>query len=255
MNFRFRFVLYAVNVTFHTIGAIATAAVLSSRRSAQCSPILDRLPLLTVGFVAGILAHGALDHVPHTYPIPSAFDVFLGLTLFLVAIASSKHEHRVLLGACFAGSVLPDFIDLGPAIINRRLGWSLPVVKVFPLALATILWINLRPQMACELFPGALRRSGRELGSDAPVSLFTLRFETGEAAINPVSTHNLSRDEWWFTLCTRVKAHATNCHWCRIGTLTVRLSSIFIAKSPKGVNRWEDQPPYCWCLALTKRDW
>ncbi len=85
-----------------------------------------------VGFVVGILAHGALDHVPHTYPIPSALDVFLGLTLFLVAMAFSKPEHRVLLGACFAGSVLPDLIDLGPAIINRRLGWSLPLVKIFP---------------------------------------------------------------------------------------------------------------------------
>jgi hypothetical protein len=126
----FSFIL--VNVTFHTIGAIATAAVLSSRRSAQCSPIRDRFPLLTIGFVVGILAHGALDHVPHTYPIPSALDVFLGLTLFLAAIATSKQGHRVLLGACFAGSVLPDLIDLGPAIINRRLGLSLPVVKIFP---------------------------------------------------------------------------------------------------------------------------
>lgn len=39
---------------------------------------------------------------------------------------------RVLLSACYLGALFPDLVDLGPAIVNKRLGWSLPVVKIFP---------------------------------------------------------------------------------------------------------------------------
>src|SRR5690242_1707948 len=67
-----------VNVTFHTAGALATAAFLSStqaraasgRRAHPHSPVLAG-----IGFVAGIVEHGIMDYVPHSYPIPSGLDV------------------------------------------------------------------------------------------------------------------------------------------------------------------------------------
>ena len=124
-----------MNVTFHTLASFATAAVLSSRLKATDSARLfapSDLPSLAAGFAAGVLMHGLLDYAPHAYPIKSAFDVLLSLALFSVMLLLARRRHWLLLGVCFLGGIFPDLIDLGPAIVNKRLGWSLPVVKVFP---------------------------------------------------------------------------------------------------------------------------
>lgn len=138
-----------MNVTFHTLTALATAAVLSSRQEAQTSrssAARDRLPVLAVGFVAGVIVHGLLDIAPHSYPIRSGADVVLSLSLCAAAIALGKPQHRLLVGACFLGAIFPDLVDLGPAILNKRLGWSVPVVKVFP-------WH--RPQYSGSIYDGS----------------------------------------------------------------------------------------------------
>ena len=124
-----------MNVTFHVLASFATAAVLSSKRKPADEPRLfapSDLPSLAVGFVTGVLMHGLLDYAPHAYPIKSAVDVLLSLALFVVMPLIVRRHHWLLLGVCFLGAVFPDLIDLGPAIANKRLGWSLPVVKVFP---------------------------------------------------------------------------------------------------------------------------
>lgn len=123
-----------MNVTFHTLAALGTAAVLSSRsanREPQQDPASDRF-LSVIGFAAGVIVHGLLDYIPHTYPIKSGVDVILSLGLFTVAVIFATRSHRLLIGACFLGSIFPDLIDQGPAIVNKHLGWSLPVVKIFP---------------------------------------------------------------------------------------------------------------------------
>lgn len=123
-----------MNVTFHTLTALATAAFLSSRdvNPAPRQFTHDRLLIQAVGFATGVLVHGMLDYVPHSYPIQSGLDVVISLTLFAVAVIFAKPRHRALVGACFLGSIFPDLVDLGPAIVNKSLGWSLPVVKIFP---------------------------------------------------------------------------------------------------------------------------
>jgi hypothetical protein len=124
-----------MNVTFHIVAAVGASAALSSRKlraSALQSNAPSDLPLLTAAFVAGLLLHGLLDWLPHSYPINSAADVGVGLAVVAGAMVFVRQEHRLLLGACAFGSVLPDLVDLGPAIINKRLGWSLPVFKFFP---------------------------------------------------------------------------------------------------------------------------
>ena len=122
-----------MNVTFHTLSALATSAVLSSKNVDEASrPSTNRVLLVVVGFVAGILLHGVLDFLPHTYPIGSVFDVVLSLILFAAGFALVKPNQRLLVGSCFLGAILPDLVDLGPPILNNRLGWSIPVVKVFP---------------------------------------------------------------------------------------------------------------------------
>jgi hypothetical protein len=140
-----------VNVTFHTISAIATAAFLSSTQSRPAPDAKAARPSLLiglVGFVAGVVEHGVMDYVPHSYSIPSGMDVVFSIILFAVAVALTKPQFRILVTACFIGSIFPDLVDLGPAILNRHLGWSLPTARIFPWH-----W----PQYSGSLYHGAKR--------------------------------------------------------------------------------------------------
>jgi len=140
-----------VNVTFHTVGAVATAAFLSSTaagaRSGR-STLRHSVLIALIGFIAGIVEHGVMDYVPHSYPIPSRIDVALAIILFLVVVALTKAQFRLLVTACFIGSILPDLVDLGPPILNHHLRWTLPAVKIFPWH-----W----PQYSGSLYHGAKR--------------------------------------------------------------------------------------------------
>jgi hypothetical protein len=122
-----------MNVTFHAIGSFATAAVLSlkgteNRRSRSA------LMKYLIGFVTGILVHGVLDLSPHQYPIPSKVDVILAPVLLLLFLFCSQKQDYPLILACFAGCVFPDIIDLGPVIVDKYLGISLPRLpfRLFP---------------------------------------------------------------------------------------------------------------------------
>ena len=124
-----------MNVVFHTLAGLATAAVLGSRKQFADSTRLfipSDVPFLAAGFVLGVLSHGLLDVAPHAYPIKSATDVSLSLLVFVAAVLFVRRRSRLLVTACFVGGIFPDLVDLGPAILNKRFGWSLPVVKVFP---------------------------------------------------------------------------------------------------------------------------
>lgn len=76
--------------------------------------------------------HGLLDYLPHAYPINSVVDVVLSLALISIMLLLTERGRWLLLGVCFIGAIFPDLVDLGPAIVNIRLGWSLPVFKIFP---------------------------------------------------------------------------------------------------------------------------
>jgi len=124
-----------MNVVFHTLAGLAAASALSSSKQFGDSRRLfipSDMPFLSAGFALGLISHGLLDVAPHAYPIKSAPDVFLGLLFIVSALIFARRRGRVLVAACFVGSMFPDLVDLGPAILNKRLGWSLPVVKVFP---------------------------------------------------------------------------------------------------------------------------
>jgi hypothetical protein len=124
-----------MNVSFHTLTALAVASAMSSRKrfANSAQPFISSdVPFLAVGFAIGVFSHGLLDVTPHAYPIKAVADVFLGLIVFVSAFIFAKTRNRLLVAACFAGCVFPDLVDLGPAILNKHLGCSLPVVKVFP---------------------------------------------------------------------------------------------------------------------------
>lgn len=122
----------AVNVTFHTLTALATAAVLSSECALLSPGAHYSLRTPAIGFGVGVMVHGVLDCVPHSYPIRSDVDVVVSLALFACAMICAKKQNLTLLAACFLGAIVPDVLDLAPAIVNHHLGWSLPVVKLFP---------------------------------------------------------------------------------------------------------------------------
>lgn len=124
-----------MNVTFHTLAALATVAVLSPKIKPQnvfSVPSLKEFAVLALGFAAGIAIHGILDYTPHNYPLPSIIDVFLSLFLLALWLVIVKPHLRLLTLVCFIGGIFPDLVDLGTAIINKRLGTNLPVVKIFP---------------------------------------------------------------------------------------------------------------------------
>jgi hypothetical protein len=124
-----------MNIIFHTLTGLATTAVLSSTDKGA-DPSGWKMQwhswMLALGFIAGILVHGLLDISPHCYPIKSTTDLALSLLFFIILFIIVCPRYRLLLCISFIGSVLPDIVDLGPAMLNRRLGWSLPVAKIFP---------------------------------------------------------------------------------------------------------------------------
>ena len=121
-----------MNVVFHTLASVATAAVLSTELKEKPINSTTGLTVLVIGFGTGILLHGLLDWSPHQYPLPSVLDVGVGLILFSIVFMLAHKEARWILFVCFLGAIFPDLVDLGPAILNKQMQLQLPVVKIFP---------------------------------------------------------------------------------------------------------------------------
>lgn len=119
-----------MNVTFHALGSLATAAVLSLKPNDK----LWDLRKFAVGFILGIFVHGILDFLPHNYPLNSKFDVILALCLLGLTFILTQKQNRFLLLVCFAGAIFPDLVDLSLGIINKHLGIPVPQLpfKIFP---------------------------------------------------------------------------------------------------------------------------
>ncbi len=119
-----------MNVTFHVLGSIATASVLSLKPADK----IFNFQKLTIGFITGVLLHGVLDYLPHSYPFNSRFDIIFALILFIISSFVTQKQNRLLVLVCFAGAVFPDVIDLGGEIVNKHLG--IPVLhlsyNIFP---------------------------------------------------------------------------------------------------------------------------
>src|SRR4051794_22298656 len=115
-----------MNVIFHTLASVATAAVLSDRLNEKPLTSTAGLTLLAAGFGAGVLLHGVLDWSPHQYPLAAAVDVVVSLILFLIIFAPARSGARWVLFAGFFGAIFPDLVDLGPAILNKQMQLHLP---------------------------------------------------------------------------------------------------------------------------------
>lgn len=121
-----------MNILFHTTAAIGLIATLNSTQDKE----LSTAKMITVGIVSfaiGVVSHGALDYIPHCYPINSKVDIILGALIIGVLTLMSRPRYRLIVGLTFIGCIFPDLIDLSPQILNKYIGTSLPIQdKVFP---------------------------------------------------------------------------------------------------------------------------
>ncbi len=122
-----------MNVLFHTTTAIGIAVGLSDTRTTNIQQIRNNIQTSSVAFIIGIIAHGALDYIPHCYPINSKMDVALGLTIMLAFSWFVSRPYKLIIFSGFLGSLFPDIVDHLPNILNRHLDFNLPVGnKIFP---------------------------------------------------------------------------------------------------------------------------
>lgn len=120
-----------MNVLFHTTTAIGIVVLFTNLKKIEHTKYA--LSTMLIVFITGILSHGILDYIPHCYPIPSKLDVSLGLIMIITTTWLCNKKYRMLILTCFIGCIIPDLIDLSPAIINKQLGWNLPILdKIFP---------------------------------------------------------------------------------------------------------------------------
>jgi len=123
-----------MNVLFHTTTAIGVTVLLTDTVRLGNKPTLKRvIPTGFYAFSIGIISHGALDFIPHCYPINSKVDAIGGLLMILIAIWLTNRHFRVITGLACLGAIFPDIVDLGPKIINKQLnlGLTLPD-NIFP---------------------------------------------------------------------------------------------------------------------------
>ncbi len=123
-----------MNVIFHTTTAISVAILLTDTNRIKQSTTSEITYWTSFfAFVVGLISHGALDYIPHCYPINSKFDAIAGLGMILITIWLTKKKYRLVMGLSFLGSIIPDIVDLSPGIINKQLGLSIPIIdKIFP---------------------------------------------------------------------------------------------------------------------------
>ncbi|NJM52531.1 MAG: hypothetical protein HC846_03505 [Blastocatellia bacterium] len=114
-----------MNVTFHIVGSIATAAVLSLSPTEKWHSA-SALKKYAIGFAVGILIHGVLDFLPHSYPLPSKIDVIFALLVLILSLFLAQNQNKLLVLFCFSGAIFPDVVDLGAGIANKHLGIPLP---------------------------------------------------------------------------------------------------------------------------------
>lgn len=137
-----------MNVVFHALvgGAIAHVAFALTARRTQ-----PGIGTLSFAALASFASHGALDWLPHGYPIPSILDVVAALALSGVWLLCVRPPLRLLFAVALASSFLPDVIDQLPPLLHLSSARPRPV---FP-------WHA--PRWSGSMYPAARIRPGTHL--------------------------------------------------------------------------------------------
>jgi len=122
-----------VNVVFHTISAIGVVAMVTDTNIVKPGNGRAPIAIAATALLSAVFFHGVLDYMPHCYPVHSKWDVLAGLCVIISVFLWVRNNYRLIVAAAFVGCVLPDVVDLLPAILNKYMGWQLPLKeKVFP---------------------------------------------------------------------------------------------------------------------------
>jgi hypothetical protein len=123
-----------MNILFHTTTALSIAVLLTDTRKIEHSTNPKKVFAISIlAFVVGIISHGALDYLPHCYPINSKIDAIAGLIMIISVTWLTNKKYRLIIGLAFAGCIFPDLVDHLPSILNKEFGFSLPIFeKIFP---------------------------------------------------------------------------------------------------------------------------
>lgn len=117
-----------MNIVFHCVAATGILSIVSDQIKSNRKIIT--LPIL---FCLGIISHGALDYIPHQYPIKSSIDVVIGLIWVVLLGLIVKAPYRLAVLACISGALLPDIVDHSPEISNKYLHTEIKVIEnIFP---------------------------------------------------------------------------------------------------------------------------
>jgi len=93
------------------------------------------LPIVAGAAVVAFLSHGVLDGLKHGYPFSPLLDIVLGASIAAGWCLAVRARFVSLFAAVFFASVLPDLIDLAPAMLKSKLGIDLHLEaggRIFP---------------------------------------------------------------------------------------------------------------------------
>ena len=126
-----------MNVVFHCLTAAGIGHVAASgfREPGGNTPRWPDLPIVAGAAVVAFLSHGVLDGLKHGYPISPLPDVVLGASIATGWCLAVRWRFVLLFAAVFFASVLPDLIDLAPAMLKSKLGIDLHLEaggRIFP---------------------------------------------------------------------------------------------------------------------------
>ncbi|RAW02300.1 hypothetical protein [Pseudochryseolinea flava] len=123
-----------MNVVFHATAAMGIVVLITDTQRLGNKPTLTNVtPTALFAFTIGVVSHGALDFIPHCYPVNSKVDVITGLAMILFSTWIVHSYYRPIVGLTCLGAILPDVVDLGPKIIDKQLNLGLQLPgNIFP---------------------------------------------------------------------------------------------------------------------------
>lgn len=120
-----------MNVLFHVATAVGLTVALTD--TAKVKTVKDTIIPACGGLVSGMLIHGVIDYLPHTYPLGAKVDMVISSLLIIIMLSVVNKRYILVLSAIILGCILPDLIDLLPPMLNKYLGFQLSVgSQVFP---------------------------------------------------------------------------------------------------------------------------
>ncbi len=120
-----------MNVIFHVTTAVGLTVALAD--TLKVKTIKDSFIPAICAFGCGVIVHGILDYLPHTYPFSAKSDMLISLIMIGIILYLSHKKYLLIILSAILGCILPDLIDLLPPMLNKYIGLNIPVDdKLFP---------------------------------------------------------------------------------------------------------------------------